>query len=93
MKNLSLFSILKVIYAAAMGTDRPELCVAVGDSLHHDIQGANKAGIDSIFVAGGIHAIELRIEEIGQVAEPKALTNLLGKGVGRPDYVIPSFKW
>jgi len=31
----------------------------VGDSLHHDVVGANAAGIDSIFVLGGIHAKEL----------------------------------
>jgi ribonucleotide monophosphatase NagD (HAD superfamily) len=31
----------------------------VGDSLEHDIQGANSAGLDSIFVLGGIHAVEL----------------------------------
>ena len=84
---------MKVIYAAAMGTDRPEFCVAVGDSLHHDIQGAMEAGIDSIFVAGGIHADELLIKEIGQGADHKALITILEKEVGRPDYVIPSFKW
>ena len=31
----------------------------VGDSLHHDVAGATSAGIDSIFVLGGIHAKEL----------------------------------
>lgn len=31
----------------------------VGDSLEHDVVGANRAGIDSIFVLGGIHAKEL----------------------------------
>jgi ribonucleotide monophosphatase NagD (HAD superfamily) len=33
--------------------------VAIGDGLHTDIAGANRAGIDSIFVAGGLHAAEL----------------------------------
>ncbi len=28
----------------------------VGDSLHHDIAGANAAGLSSIFVTGGIHS-------------------------------------
>lgn len=28
----------------------------VGDSLEHDVAGANAAGIDSVFVVGGIHA-------------------------------------
>mmetsp|Transcript_1112 Transcript_1112/g.1597 ORF Transcript_1112/g.1597 Transcript_1112/m.1597 type:complete len:354 (-) Transcript_1112:111-1172(-) len=31
----------------------------VGDSLHHDVAGANDAGIDSIFVMGGIHAKDI----------------------------------
>ena len=31
----------------------------VGDSLDHDIAGANAVGIDSIFVIGGIHAKDL----------------------------------
>jgi ribonucleotide monophosphatase NagD (HAD superfamily) len=31
----------------------------VGDSLHHDVVGANTTGIDSISVAGGVHREEL----------------------------------
>jgi len=31
----------------------------VGDSIHHDIAGANAAGVPSIFIVGGIHAGEL----------------------------------
>lgn len=31
----------------------------VGDSLLHDVAGANAAGVDSLFVAAGIHAEEL----------------------------------
>jgi HAD superfamily hydrolase (TIGR01450 family) len=34
----------------------------VGDSLEHDVVGANAAGIDSIFVIGGIHAADLGLE-------------------------------
>ncbi|KAK1734458.1 haloacid dehalogenase family hydrolase [Skeletonema marinoi] len=37
----------------------------VGDSLHHDVVGANAAGIDSIFVLGGIHAKELGLSATG----------------------------
>ena len=29
--------------------------VHVGDSLHHDIAGANTAGIDNVFITNGIH--------------------------------------
>lgn len=37
----------------------------VGDSLHHDVVGAKAAGIDSIFVLGGIHAKELGLSATG----------------------------
>ena len=37
----------------------------VGDSLEHDILGANAAGIDSIFVIGGIHAKDLGLKPTG----------------------------
>ena len=42
------------------GKEMEPLRVAhVGDSLHHDIAGANAAGVPSIFIVGGIHAEEL----------------------------------
>ena len=40
----------------------------VGDSLEHDIAGANDAGIDSVFVLGGIHAKELGLIPTGTEA-------------------------
>jgi ribonucleotide monophosphatase NagD (HAD superfamily) len=36
--------------------------LAIGDSLEHDIMGARMAGIDAVFVAGGIHAVEFGLE-------------------------------
>ena len=33
----------------------PRRVAHVGDSLHHDVAGANTAGIDSIFITNGIH--------------------------------------
>lgn len=39
-------------------TDRARV-VHIGDSLHHDVQGAANTGINSIFIAGGVHAREL----------------------------------
>jgi beta-phosphoglucomutase-like phosphatase (HAD superfamily) len=46
-----------VIYEGALellGLPAAEV-VAVGDSLEHDIGGAQAAGVDSVFVLGGIH--------------------------------------
>ena len=37
----------------------------IGDSLEHDVAGANAAGIDSIFVIGGIHAKDLGLSPTG----------------------------
>ena len=49
------------VYAACLGrlgiAERAQL-LAVGDSLRTDIAGAGTAGIDSLFIAGGIHAEE-----------------------------------
>jgi ribonucleotide monophosphatase NagD (HAD superfamily) len=47
-----------VIYEEALrelGLERGEV-LAVGDSAAHDVAGARCAGIDTLFVAGGIHA-------------------------------------
>ncbi|KAL5565732.1 hypothetical protein UlMin_028896 [Ulmus minor] len=52
----------KIIYKSAMamaGVDAASDSIAVGDSLHHDIKGANAAGIQAVFITGGIHATEL----------------------------------
>ncbi|KAH0704916.1 hypothetical protein KY290_009632 [Solanum tuberosum] len=40
-------------------------CVAIGDSLHRDIKGANAAGNASAFITGGIHAAELGLGKFG----------------------------
>ena len=63
----------------------------IGDSFRTDICGANHAGIDSLFVAGGIHATDLfktdgspdllKVEEASRVA------------AARPDYVIGTVTW
>ena len=47
----------------------PGSAVAVGDSLEHDVKGAAGAGVDSVFVCGGIHADELGMDPGGLTAE------------------------
>ena len=44
-----------------LGTADPARVLAVGDSLRTDIAGAAGAGIDSLLIAGGIHAEEFGI--------------------------------
>jgi HAD superfamily hydrolase (TIGR01459 family) len=42
---------------------RPERVLAVGDAIRTDIAGASGLGVDSLLVARGIHAAELRLDE------------------------------
>ncbi|PHU01804.1 hypothetical protein BC332_31591 [Capsicum chinense] len=61
----------KIIYKSAieMAAVNASDCIAVGDSLHHDIKGANAAEIPSAFITGGIHATELGLTKFGEVAD------------------------
>jgi len=74
----------------ALGVTNSEV-VHVGDSLHHDIQGANAAGIDSIWVTGGIHKNEVTamtedvLEGIIGTEEAQAGHTMY------PTYVVPLF--
>lgn len=68
-------------------------CIAVGDSLHHDIKGANAAGIASAFITCGIHATELGLGKFGEVADDTSVHALATRHDAFPTYVLPSFTW
>jgi len=57
-----------VIYEGALQMlDLPaDKVLAIGDSLEHDIAGAMGVGVDSLFVGGGIHAVELNVVQQGK---------------------------
>ncbi|XP_025014160.1 uncharacterized protein LOC8286363 isoform X2 [Ricinus communis] len=85
----------KIIYKSAMvmaGVDALD-SIAVGDSLHHDIKGANAAGIQSAFITGGIHASELGLGSFGEIADLSSVQALASKYDAHPSYVLPSFTW
>ncbi|XP_023537475.1 pyridoxal phosphate phosphatase [Cucurbita pepo subsp. pepo] len=85
----------KIIYQAAMsmvGVDASD-SIAVGDSLHHDIKGANAAGIQSVFITGGIHATELGLGNFDEIADLNSVKALASKYDAYPSYVLPSFTW
>lgn len=65
----------------------------VGDSLHHDISGASKAGIPNVFVTSGIHKMQLGTE-FGELPEADVLEEVMAKEGGdiRPTHVVPAFK-
>jgi HAD superfamily hydrolase (TIGR01459 family) len=83
------------VYAACLPllgiADRARL-LAIGDSLRTDIAGAAAAGIDSLLVAGGIHAEEFGVEaELGP--DPDRLATALTAGGYSPVAVAPRFCW
>ncbi|GLT50976.1 hypothetical protein SLA2020_244270 [Shorea laevis] len=85
----------KIIYKSAMvmvGLDASD-SKAVGDSLCHDIKGANEAGIASAFITGGIHATELGLSSFEQVADLSSVQALVAKYDAYPTYVLPAFAW
>ncbi|PHU01792.1 DAR GTPase 2, mitochondrial, partial [Capsicum chinense] len=85
----------KIIYKSAMemaAVDASD-CIAIGDSLHHDIKGANAARIASAFITGGIHAPELGLGKFGEVADDDSVHALALKNDAYPTYVLPSFTW
>lgn len=71
--------------------------VAVGDSLHHDIAGALAAGINSVFVCGGVHAVELGIAAASAEVPVQADLDAIYKqhlGPGRrPSHAAAAFTW
>ncbi|HMR30442.1 MAG TPA: TIGR01459 family HAD-type hydrolase [Geminicoccaceae bacterium] len=66
--------------------------VCVGDSIAHDIKGANDAGLASAFVTNGIHAAEFAADA-GDAAKLAAVEHLAQSHGGRPDWIIPSLAW
>ena len=72
-------------------TDNSKIC-HVGDSLHHDILGANSAGISSIFVGSGIHRDECMRD--GELVDSMVNEMIKKEGgeVVNPTHCVPLFK-
>ena len=64
----------------------------VGDCVQIDIYGANLAGLDALFVAGGIHAKELGINR-GQQPDADRVRSLLSQHNCSAKAVLPAFVW
>jgi HAD superfamily hydrolase (TIGR01459 family) len=75
--------------AVAPTSSRP---LAIGDSLHHDIAGANGAGIESVLVTSGIHATELGVEDGGTLSADR-LDAVCTEYGARPDYAMLRMVW
>ena len=70
----------------------PARVIMIGDSLHTDIAGAARLGMDSAFIPGGIHGEELKIGW-GEVPDGTVLTELFARDGVRPTFVLPAFSW
>jgi len=66
--------------------------IGVGDALRTDVAGAGGAGIDSLFVTGGIHAEALGVTP-GEAPTEAALDILYEGAEFQPTYAIPAFRW
>ncbi len=71
-------------------TDRSRVLV-VGDSFRTDISGANSTGLDSLFVAGGIHAADLCTA--GGAPDLARVTQAAAAASVEPDFVGAAFVW
>ena len=73
-----------------LGIDDRRRILAIGDSLRTDIAGAAAAGIDSLFIIGGIHAAELRQD--GRLDRQKIAAALAEAGL-QPVAIASGFAW
>ena len=73
-----------------LGIGEKRRILAIGDSLRTDIAGATGAGIDSLFIAGGIHADELSNDG---VLDPERFAAALNKDGLRPVAAAACFVW
>lgn len=64
----------------------------VGDNLDMDIRGAEAAGHDSVFIAGGLHLEELGTAW-GETPDPAALARLFERHGVTPTWTLPALRW
>lgn len=77
---------------ALFGKPGKSKIVAIGDSIHTDITGANRFGIDSVFNLEGIHQEEVRCRTSGQV-DNHQVALMLKNQTQQPTYVMAGFQW
>jgi len=75
-----------------LGVDRGRV-LGVGDAFHTDIAGARTAGIDSLFVTGGIHGQEIGLAQYGDHPDPARVTAVAAAHDERPTWAIRAFVW
>jgi HAD superfamily hydrolase (TIGR01459 family) len=84
-------SIYAYCFAHLDNVDRTRV-LAVGDSLRTDIAGAEAAGIDAVFVLGGIHGDELGLGA-GVAPDQTRVAEMCARASLNPVAAIPTFVW
>ena len=83
------------VYGACLdaldGLERHEI-VAIGDSMEHDVKGANEAGLASCFLMSGIHAEQFPADA-SPTAHQHALEELARTHAAQPDWVTVRLAW
>ncbi len=69
-----------------------ERCLAIGDSLETDVQGAVNAGLDALLVLDGIHREGLDLDAEGR-PDPGRMERLLAQHDLRPVAAVHRFVW
>lgn len=87
--------IYELCYTALEGlTGKPHdkaRILAIGDGLPTDVLGANGQGLDLLFIAAGIHAVEAT-DDSGKL-DPLLLKKLLDAETARAKYVAEGLRW
>lgn len=77
---------------ALVGGPARERILAIGDSLRTDIAGANRIGIDGLFITGGLQGDELQVDDQGN-ADPARLAALCAAAGEIPVAALPVLRW
>jgi HAD superfamily hydrolase (TIGR01459 family) len=64
----------------------------VGDSVDHDVLGANRAGIASALIPGAVHGPALGVAW-GETPHADAWRAFAATACAQPDYLLPAFNW
>ena len=70
----------------------PSRMVMIGDSLYHDVAGANAIDMDSVFITGGLHAKEFK-KLSTEEEKHRHVEHLIKQYVARPLWVMESLIW
>jgi len=83
------------VYAASrklLGAVAWDRVIAVGDSVEHDIRGAQDAGLRSVLVTGGVHLKALG-DTFGVLPSPAQWSEFNRATLIQPDYLLAKFVW